>query len=145
MTKWVVKLQVIFFLYVFIHSMASSYFYNQIKTIRELGNHYTHTHYLWDGSKMCFRSLQKASDDLASEWRRWQSETRSFPSKRKLNFSTNKRTIMPILNLLFTGQPSGRGSPLVSRNGAIFFVKHSHRCFLTWSLPWSHWITWEEL
>lgn len=101
--------------------------------MRELGNLYTHTYYLWDVSKMCFRSLQKASGDVASEWRRWQSEARSFSSKKKLNFSTNKRTIMPILNLLFTGQSSGRGSPPVFRNGAIFFVKHSHRCFLTWS------------
>ena len=40
---------------------------------------------------------------------------------------------MPIPNLLFTGQSSGRRSPLVSRNGAIFFAKHSHRCFFTWS------------
>lgn len=33
-----------YFLYVFIHSMTNTYFYNQINTIRELGNLYIDTH-----------------------------------------------------------------------------------------------------
>ena len=33
-----------YFSYVFIHSLINTYFYNQIKTIREVENLYTHTH-----------------------------------------------------------------------------------------------------